>query len=449
MILAQSLLEVRLGQVFEILSNPVAVMGFVAFAGLFIGIGFSRNNWWIGLAAVVLFSSLSPFVTMAGEYSPVPFGLAPLVQYGRIAMLASLLLLLPGFIARGSEQQARVAIPLVAWAALTFYGIYCFRYLFTSQILQASSRFLTYLIVFSSFAIFVPRMCIGPRQALLWVQAGVVASLIFAVASLGCEVVLPGSVSWNSRLYGLSNNPNQAGMLLALSAPAFLCLVSWPGSSKVKCVVLLLGWCIVMAAIAWTGSRGAAATLIIGVLGYYRLRLGRLMLVAMPASVALFFLLAWIGIAEQSTARLSNVSDTRSAGWGVFLDAWGRNPIFGDSSLNMAITENSYLTLAANAGLLGVAGIAFLLYASARFLVRLQFLEDDSPHAQVAANAAIGGLLAFLAASFVEGLLFSNLSTTVFWLYLYIGLGALAIGLPRAQIVGQPGRQSTKTDDRG
>lgn len=432
-IIAQSLLDARLSQIAGLLTRPEVIFAGTAFILIFLGLGFSRKLGWIGTAAVVFFSGLAPFVTLAGDYSPPPFGLAPLVEYGRIAMLFALLLLLPGYAARSAEEPARVSVPLVAYAALTFYVIYCVRYLVTPQILQAGSRLATYGVVFYAIAVLMPRLCVDAGRTRRWIEAGVVAVFLFSFISVAGEIVSPGSFAWNNRLYGLGSNPNHTGMLLALSTPAFLCLLSWPGASNRNRSVLLVGWCFIMAAVAWTGSRGAAVTIVIGVLGFYRLRLGRLIFIAAPAAIILMFILGWIGLTEEAATRFSNLSDTRTAGWKAFLDAWAQHPVFGDSSLNMAITENSYLTLLANAGIFGLFGVVFLLLASVQFFLKLQLLEDRSPHVQVASNAAIGGITAVLAAGFIEGLLFSNLSTNVFWLYLYIGLGALAIGIPKSE----------------
>lgn len=442
-IIAQSLLEARLGQIIDLLTNPLAVLPAIALTICLMLIGFSERHRFLLVIGIVFFSCLAPFTTNQGEWIPPPSIFAQAVIYGRIVTLGLMLLLLPGFLLAGSRYQTASRISPLAWSIFAMYAVFCLRYAVTPHALQGLSRLATYILVFIVYCHAIPRVIYDLQSLRRWLEAALWGVSIFAISSVGCEILQPGSVSWHSRLYGLSGNPNSAGMYLALATPAFLGAITWPDSTRARRVATLLLWCFALAVILWTGSRASMATAAICVLAFYRLRIGRLLFVAVPMVILVYFAAGWLGISESAAGRITNFSDTRTAGWKGMLDAWAESPIFGNAELAMAVTENSYLTVAANTGVIGILALIAVLAIAAAFLVQAARTQSPFPHTQVAGNIAFAGVAGLLIASIFEGLLLSNLTCTGFWIYFYIGIGSIAI---TAQLpFGQPGNGFERT----
>lgn len=148
-----------------------------------------------------------------------------------------------------------------------------------------------------------------------------------------------------SRFQGLTSNPQNAGLFLAVSTVVITYLfmadprrgwrLLW-GPLAGVCAILLL----------WTGSRTGAAMCTIGMTALLYARLGRAILFLPFAALLAYgaysvFLSSGV---ELSFDRLTSKSDTRGEAWGIMIRDFLSSPVIGRGTTDEAeVSENSYL----------------------------------------------------------------------------------------------------------
>lgn len=233
------------------------------------------------------------------------------------------------------------------------------------------------------------------------------------------------------RLFGISGNPQGFGWILATGLIGILARWFITPFRNVPFKIFSAGMGLyVLILLLWTGSRMSWLTAVVGVLMFFRRRLGALLFAFIPILVLVLGYILIVpeaggggGVtAESDSDTISSVAqvargrftamDTRS---GVILRLWNEfavSPVVGQVHY-MAWGENSYLSVAASMGLIGVCvmGLAFmggvvdLLKVHAR---RGLLCRED----QVIFDYVVGCLAGMAVAGMLDGIM---LAFTPFW----------------------------------
>ena len=184
------------------------------------------------------------------------------------------------------------------------------------------------------------------------------------------------------------------------------------------CVLLVLG-----------GARsGFAAAFIIVVIAFHR-RIKWVAPVGALVTVLVFVLLRHVGTADiTKTDRLLTMSDTRTYRWMDMVHTFFSNPVIGEvsgSAVNQG--ENSYLTVAASSGLVGVVPMMIAIVLTWRQMFQLWQSKQYLGEYAVLADVVIAGLCALGAMMMFEVMIISPLSSGFFGLVIYLTLGAFVL----------------------
>ena len=410
--------EILISRLLKLADQPeVLGLAIVAIALVLISSTSRKYRWWL-MMVWAFFLPLAPFLDWKGNWTPPPFPISLLVEHGRQIAFFVLLAMLPAAIqSRKFNESIKIPPALAALFLVNF--VYCARYLATEQAAIASLRLFTYCVVFIVLAASLPKR-IGDRTDLSrYVVASAISALLVLGVSLVCYFVSPDSVVKQGRMAGLTSNPNFLGTLCGLSFPAYLGLILLPERSFLKKAFWTAAAAMVLIVIAWTGSRTAMAMAGIAVLVMFRKRLGRFLMVGVPLVVSVLILAVFFEDSKSGASRLTSLANTREAVWTKFLESWGKDVIFGNSDLGMKTVENSYLTVAANAGILGVLSVLLFTFMAARTCLTLLRLRSLDPTMEVFRDIALAGILVILPAAFFVGFLVSSLSTDAYWIFFY------------------------------
>jgi len=418
-------LQQRINQLLD-LANNAGLMAMLILGGILLFVfSFSENKRWWLITVWVFLLSLAKFLNSRGEWIAPPFPFSMIVTYGRTLGIVMTFALLPGawhFYSRNRGSR----IPPAAWAMFIFYMTYCVRFIPTSLSKEAASRAVIYSVIFFLLGMSLPRWITDRHQLLRSLQAAALSMVFLAVGSAISYVVSPATAAWNGRFFGLSSNPNLIGMPCALCMPVLFGLVAWKYENATRKLIWPIAAGIVMIVLLWTGSRGPMGVTAVGTIVFFRARLGNLIFVAVPLAASVWGLSLVLEDSFQNVSRFTNLTDTRTAGWQYFYSMWLKSPVLGNSDLAMAVTENSYLTILANAGLLGIAANLLLLGVWGTTCWKLWRLKIADRNGQILRDIALAGLISVMAAGVFEGIFLSVFSPTTFWIYYYCALAEAA-----------------------
>jgi hypothetical protein len=234
-----------------------------------------------------------------------------------------------------------------------------------------------------------------------------------------------GAAFVGGRLAGTAGNAQYMGFLCAVLMLTNFYLLLEPESKPVPRVVLLGNIVFLGAFLVATGSRGSSIASIAGVVLLYRLRLGRLLGVAIVGVLAV-----WVSalFGDQSTGgtRLLEAADTRTAVWALALREFydspiiGNLPVYGEERASSGV-ESSMLRALASMGIIG--GVLLLVPAvlSIRDAIRSLRAARVRPGLPDFHLALTGTLLLV---NIYEGVAFGVLSFPVMLAYLCFAIGS-------------------------
>lgn len=228
-----------------------------------------------------------------------------------------------------------------------------------------------------------------------------------------------------SRFQGLTQNPQQAGLFLAvtvvlgvfmmLNDPKIRYRWLWAGVGGVGGLMLM-----------WTGSRTGAAMTLLGLTAVLYSRAGRAIIFVPIAAVAGYAVYSMLGKAgvDLGFERLTSTSDTRREAWIALLRNISENPMTGvGSTEEAAASENSLLYGMASYGVgIGVLIVLMMLHG-AWLCVRL-FRRRFSlgKHQRALADVIIAFNLVYFAGSMFEGYIIARVNQMVIYLLLFAAM---------------------------
>jgi hypothetical protein len=174
--------------------------------------------------------------------------------------------------------------------------------------------------------------------------------------------------------------------------------------------------------LVWTGSRTGIIATLVGVLLFFRAKLGRFLGVGILVGI---FVLLSMQIYTESTAGFTDLfarGDTRSHVWGLLIQGFLDNPMWGSMTEQFGAAESSYLSVAGSLGLYGVIPLATFMAITARQLYKLERARKYLGDEIMLANLVTAGIISLAVGAIFEGYLLGLLAFPVFVLYIYLAL---------------------------
>jgi hypothetical protein len=412
----------------QMLSQPLGIVAAVL-ATIFLLWLMSSERWmWWVLGVLIAASTLGPFKGADGTWYPPPPPLDQLVIYGRAMTGFILGIVLLALIYRLMKDQ-RYHAPTVSIAITLLYGVLCFRHVLGGAWVEGFARLAVYGLVFITFGFIIPSMLwsIERVRSALW--SVVVAAIFFASLQFYIMLLDYNQGTVQGRWFGTTITPNSAAMVVALLLPAPLgsaLLKSYKRSLRIA-LWATSGFLIIV--LLLTNSRGGALTAIVSILFLFRIQLGRFLFFIVPLVLGIYLVLSYAGYQADEFERLLSTENTRQGVYAFMFKEWLSAPVFGSIESGWRVSENGYLGVLVRSGLFGGFLMLIVLLLGLQLVVRAIRVRAKLGPDAFLVDIAIAGLTAFAANNLFEATFFSNLSQSIFLMYLYIAILDAAVRL--------------------
>jgi hypothetical protein len=411
----------------EMLGSPVGIIGIIGMLVLMVVLVLSRRSKWGVLTALLFVSTLS-FRTEYGSTAVVhlAFPIEQIRNQGRAICLALLIALLVPLVMRRRGWRRKF---LVGGAGMFFLFqlVWTFRTAIAGFGERAILSAIIYVLIFLVVGIGVSLWLEDWADVHRAVRCIGVAGILFLLGTCYQLAINRSAALGNGRLYGISANPQFAGVLIAVSLPPCLYLLARRGESKLWRMALIASVGFLILLLLWTGSRTGVLAAAVGIGLLFRARLGKWVLVGLATAV--FVVLALQIYGESAASGMEHVLDTtntRSAVWHELLHEFQESPLWGQMD-EYDVQENSYLSTAAHAGLFGLAPLLLVILLVSWTLLKLQRLRRHLGEHALVADLVIAGLTSIGVAAIFEGILLGTLTISVFAIYIYLAIAAFLL----------------------
>jgi hypothetical protein len=260
---------------------------------------------------------------------------------------------------------------------------------------------------------------------------------IFVTLNTYQYILNPIAVTFKQgRFLGTTGNPQHAAVLLAAIIPSLMFLFqripNW-NFIKFLWMAMLIG---VMYFLLLTGSRTGLLMGAISILLFYRNNGGAWLRLALALSFIAALVMPFlepstlnssVGIDANVSARFSSLSNTRADVWSSLWRSFIENPVFG------APLYSSWLSAAANLGLVGFIPMALMGWESLKLMWELNLLSQRKPAYFFQASMVIAGLGSLLLGSFFEAFLLGNITFSLLAFLTYLLMAAYLLEVDRAR----------------
>lgn len=362
----------------SLLASPLGVAGVLLLIAAAIGAGFSARLRW-GVLVMLLLSTTFSIPTFSAArlaadptaYRPLMFPFEGIRNETRIISGAMVcILLLPAFLIPLGWRKT--AVPLSVVAYLVFQLSFSFIGLVADPSLKTFLSLPLFIITFLSIGVGINKALQSERDVYvtLWALIATFGLMVLAIAVQLAGGDPKAMFLNNNRFQGMTANPQ---FFAVIAAPAIL-IVLYLLLDKRPSKVAKAGLGLLAAALAvflfWTGSRTGMLMMAIGLLLFFRLRLGRLMLAGGVIAVCVLGVLQFFGDrGSDQSGRYLSMQDTRSYVWRRQWATFTENPLLGATAAEDDVAagngENSYLTVAASYGIVGLIPLFLMLMAMA------------------------------------------------------------------------------------
>lgn len=319
----------------------------------------------------------------------------------------------------------------VLFATLAFYvfqSMYLLRLLLAGESVRSILGILTDGLLFVGIVYGLGRRIQSQLDVDSILRALSIASALF----LACNIIQLGfgygQAIGQGRFMGVSGNPQLAGFVSAVFvivncySHSRSSLKSWMSYYHAIQIGLLL------MLIVWSGSRMAALSVAVGLLFFYRLRIGKILVFGVVSGIVLFIAVSLFPDSLTKVDRFTSGLDTRSAVWAARIDDFKSNPLFGtigaqnDQEVNAS--ESSYLSTAALMGITGLLLLALTVFSMVASAIKCWIHRRCTNFSTESADIVIAGIAMILFASIFEGFFLGILSMAVVFLYLLLAIAA-------------------------
>ena len=319
----------------------------------------------------------------------------------------------------------------VLFATLAFYvfqSMYLLRLLLAGESVRSILGILTDGLLFVGIVYGLGRRIQSQLDVDSILRALSIASALF----LACNIMQLGfgygQAIGQGRFMGVSGNPQLAGFVCAVFvivncySHSRSSLKSWMSYYHAIQIGLLL------MLIVWSGSRMSALSVAVGLIFFYRLRIGKILVFGIVSGIVLFIAVSLFPDSLTKVDRFTSGLDTRSAVWAARIDDFKSNPLFGtigaqnDQEVNAS--ESSYLSTAALMGITGLLLLALTVFSMVASAIKCWIHRRCTNFSTESADIVIAGIAMILFASIFEGFFLGILSMAVVFLYLLLAIAA-------------------------
>ncbi len=236
------------------------------------------------------------------------------------------------------------------------------------------------------------------------------------------------------RLSGISGNPQQLASLCSifLITNIFLYSVSSVGSVLKWIYPFSIG--LLSTFLVWSGSRSGVLTAIAGVLLFYRLRVGRLALLAILTAASAGVFVTVFSDSSENIERFVYGKNTREAVWSIAWSEFLDSPIIGQLPRYQTGepngVESSYLRTLALMGVLGGCILAVPVVSMVVNMLTAILVRQQRPEVGPVADLVVASLGSILITNALEGFFFGLLTFQVIFIYIVLALAAFVCEYP-------------------
>jgi hypothetical protein len=423
---------VQFNRLFEALQDPIGIFFALAALVALTLLASGRRSKWSMIALLLFFSPMMIAAgTLLNQRAITPF--QQFRTYGRPICGALLVfLLIPTFKAERGWRQRVVVFPALAFLILELG--FAVRTLAGGSPLRGTLSLGVYLLNFVIMAVGFSRWLQDWRDVRAALRAAAFGALMLTGATSIQLVINRSAAVMQGRLFGLTGNPQQVGMILGGSIPIVVMLAVWKEEVKAMRTVWAVTAAMMAVLLGWSGSRTGGMMAVIGLGMLFRRHLGTFMIFGV---IGLALVLAMLQIFEfdvaKSSSRLLDPTNTRAQVWDRMLTDFLEHPMAGVTESEAFGSENSYLLAGARMGIIGLLILSVFIASVVYMLFRLHAYRKILRDVPLVVDLVIGGLLAYFAGAAFEGILFGTLSHQVFMIFIYFALAGFLIDLVEAQ----------------
>lgn len=387
----------------------------------------ARRGVWAG-CAMLLMCGIASLLQNSGLYTGTEQNFSrpttALLNMARVAFTAVLMVMTFRLVV-GTHDLRRLKIGLSGWCLLILQLLFALRMLLSGDSARAILSSVMACCLVAGVLMLLLYHLREPEDVRKLQSAIFTAGVAFVVICTYEYTRFPGSVLQGGRFTGISGNPQFAGIFLAIQSITAFSLSHHPSLSRWYRILTGAGAVIFASFVFWTGSRTGMGMLVVGIVAVNRAKILqwiRLAVILLPA----FFLWVTLFPATMSNAdRARDLTNTRegpfSMGWRAFV----KNPAFGDP--NFGVVENSYLTVAASTGMVGVAILLLLVWSHSSDVVRAYRYSRRDPSVTPVVDYVIGLTIALGAGAMFEGFLLGYATASIVFVYITLALTRFVI----------------------
>ena len=230
----------------------------------------------------------------------------------------------------------------------------------------------------------------------------------------------------SGRFQGLTGNPQFAAVLVSFST---VCMTWVALNDPVKIIRIFavataaaLAICLV-----WTGSRTGFGMAVIGLGIIFASRIGQLIWALPVAGIFAVVFLQFVSgeVGSLNPEQLFRTNDTRSSMWGVQIETFLANPLFGTGNPNRAgASENSYLLAFSAFGIfMGTMVLAFMVLSGMLILKLFRNRKHEDRLGRSMSDLAMAGIAMYFAGALLEGCIMSRVHSATVYLVITATIG--------------------------
>jgi hypothetical protein len=431
-------------QLLAFLSTPLGMIGVAIGVLMAVKSTSSRPTAWLMFSCCCFASSLNIFRDRFVVAPQLLFPLQQLRSYGRPLSIVLLILLM--FLALQTQTNWRKWVFPKAIKYLMFVQFA----IFFKTILYGNIEFaLISGLTFGGILFMLQR---GPGRWLqddenfnFAVRSISIVGLIFVVANTYQYVLNPQAVTFvHNRFLGTTGNPQHAAVLLAATIPCLMFSIqNLPRWNFIK-----LTWLAVLVAVLYflllTGSRTGLLMGAISILLFYRNNGGAWLRIILFVAVSVALVLPFLeidtlgatsGIDASVSTRFISTENSRQGAWNGMWSAFSDNILFGAPLRGdrMGNGENSWLSTAANLGLVGFIPMLMMGWESLKLIWQINQLGNRDSYYFFQSSVVIAGLGSMLVGSVFEAFLLGNITFSLLAFLIYLLMGAYLVEVDRVR----------------
>jgi hypothetical protein len=414
--------EVQLARLLEALRNPIGIFVALALIVTLVVLASGRRTKWTLVGLLLFFAPMMIAIAPGLRFAHAITPFHQFRTYGRpICGALLLLMLIPTFTApRGWRLHI---VPFAAIAYLIFELIFSIRNIAGGSPLRGTISIGIFLLIFVVLGFGLSKWLQDLKDMRAATRAIAAGTLIFAICTAIQLVINRSVMIQNGRLFGLTGNPQQVGMLIGGSFPAVALLCVWKDEVKALRILWMALAAAMVLMLTWSGSRTGGMMTVIGLSLLFRRHIGRMLGFLIVCTVLVFVVLQTVELdVQRSSTHLLSISNSRQEVWARMLQDFLSSPLWGIPEKEAFGSESSYLATAARMGVIGLIPLVILLVSCFTSVVRLHLNRKLLREHAFLVDLVIAGFGAMFGGAFFEGFLLGVLAHQVFLIYIYLAM---------------------------